>query len=219
MRGVHNESPAARFAILGKLKYFIAHLLSGDAKTFHQKVARDLSARYKTLPLHERIPPHVTVKPPFEADEAGIAEVERILRAFAQGFRAPALRFSGFGRFGFRTVYMDVIKSPDAVILTRCAIKAVNENVSWLPRMPLEGNKLHASVARFLTRRQFRRIWRHMKTMGKPSFESSLDNLAILKKEGRPWTVHALIPLRASKAEPEYAVPFFDEAEEVPFLV
>jgi hypothetical protein len=199
------------------LKYLIAHLLSGDAKRFHLALARELSVRYHTRPLYERIPPHVTVKPPFETDEAGIAEVERVLRALAVHERAPRLAFSGFGRFGFRTVYMDIVKSADAVSFARRAIKTLNENIAWMPRFPLEGNKLHASVARFLTRRQSGRIWRHLKTMGKPAFESSLDNLAILKKDGKSWTLHALVALPAVREEgaigyfmPEHA--FFSEA-------
>jgi hypothetical protein len=183
------------------LKYLVAHLLSGDAKRFHLALARELSVRYRTLPLFERIPPHVTVKPPFETDEAGIAEVERVLRAIAVHERAPRLSFSGFGKFGFRTVYMDIVKSPDAVSLARRVVKTLNENIPWMPRFPLEGNKLHASVARFLTRRQSGRIWRHLKTMGRPAFDSSLDNIAILKKDGKSWTVHALIALPAAREE------------------
>jgi 2'-5' RNA ligase len=179
------------------LKYLVAHLLSGDASAFHRELARDLSLRFHTIPLHERIPAHITIKPPFEADESRIGDVERILRAFALGERAAPLTFRGFGRFGFRTVYLDVYKSPDAVSLVRRAVKTLNDNASWLPQSPLEGNKLHASVARFLSRHQSRHIWRFLKECSYPHFDSALDNIAILKKDGRVWSVHALIPLRA----------------------
>jgi len=185
------------------LKYLIAHLLSGDAKTCHTRIARELSTRFNVPPLYERIPPHVTVKPPFEADDAGIEEVERVLRAFAKSERAAPYTIRGFGRFGFRTVYMDIIKSPETVLLARRALSTLNANLPWLARYPHEGNKLHASVARFLDRRQFRRIWRTLKGV-RPEFSLSFDNLAILKQEGRVWKVHTLVSLRSSEENFRY---------------
>jgi hypothetical protein len=177
------------------LKYFIAHLLTGDAKAFHEGVTRELSTRFGTLPLHDRLPPHLTVKAPFETDERGIEDIERILRAFASHERAAPFFIRGYGKFGFRTVYLDVPKGSPAIALVRRMLATLSANASWLPRHPLEGNKLHASVARFLTRRQSRHIWWYFKGT-RPSFSLLLDNVAILRKEGKVWKVHALIPLR-----------------------
>ncbi len=176
------------------MRYFVAHLLSGEAKAFHESLTRELTLRFHTEPLFERIPPHITVKPPFETDEAGIQEVERVLRAFAPGQRAAPIRLRGFGRFGFRTIYIDVTKSPEAVSLVRKTIETLNANVSWMPEYPLEGNKLHASVARFLTRRQYRHIWRFLKGRT-PEFSTAFDTMAILKKENGKWSVHATVAL------------------------
>jgi len=179
------------------LRYLVAHLLSGDASAFHKALARELTLRFHTIPLHERIPAHITIKPPFEADDEHIADIERILRAFDSTEPAAPLLFRGFGRFGFRTIYLDVQKSPEAVSLARRALKTLNDNAGWLPHNPREGNKLHASLARFLAPRQSRRIWRFLRECAYPQFETRFDNIAILKKEGREWRVHALIPLHA----------------------
>lgn len=177
------------------MKYFIAHLLSGDAKQYHAGLTRDLTSKYLVVPLHDRIPPHITIKPPFETDESGIKEVERVLRSFAGNEHSIPLVIDGFGRFGFRTVYMDVYKSVEAVSLVRRLIHTLNTNISWMPAYPLEGNKLHASVARFLNRKQFRRIWRGLRLL-RPRFESTLDTIVILKKEEGMWKVMASVPLR-----------------------
>ncbi|MES2014632.1 MAG: 2'-5' RNA ligase family protein [Patescibacteria group bacterium] len=177
------------------MRYFVAHLLSGDAKNYHENLTRELASKYRIIPLHERMPPHLTIKPPFETDDAGIAEVERTLRAFLHHERAVALTIQGFGRFGFRTIYMDVHKSTEAVSFVRRAIEVLNTHIPWMPAYPLEGNKLHASVARFLNRRQFRRIWRELRTL-RPQFETLLDTIVILKKEDRVWRIHATVPLR-----------------------
>lgn len=182
------------------MKYFIAHLLTGDAEAYHAGLTRELSLKYRIIPLHDRIPPHITVKPPFETDEIGIQDVERTLRSFAHHEHSQPLVVNGFGRFGFRTVYMDVYKSTEAVSLVRRLIHTLNTNISWMPTYPLEGNKLHASVARFLNRKQFRRIWRELRLL-RPRFESTFDNIVILKKEGRSWKVHSRIPFNFSGDE------------------
>lgn len=153
----------------------------------------------------------MTIKPPFEADEGRIADIERILRAFTSSEVAAPLVFRGFGRFGFRTVYIDVRKSPDAVSFVRRALKTLNDNATWLPHNPLEGNKLHVSVARFLSRQQSRRIWRFLRECSYPHFESRFDNIAILKKDGRAWRIHTLIPLHIPDERLGYAFHFEPE--------
>ncbi len=194
-------------------KYFIAHLVGGRAKTYHEALTRELTKRFHTVPLHERVEPHVTVKIPFETDEAGIADVERVLRSFIRNERAVPISFSGFGRFGFRTVYLDIEKNREAVSLVRRAITVLHENIPWMPRINHEGNKLHASVARFLSRRQFRRIWRELAHLH-PRFESALDNVAILRKEGKTWIVHTLIPIRPQEDD-AVTFPALDAQETV----
>jgi 2'-5' RNA ligase len=178
------------------VKYFVAYLLSGDAKRYHETLTRELADTFHIIPLHDRIPPHITIKPPFEADNAGIEEVERILRSFVRGQEVVPISFSGFGRFGFRTIYLDTEKNRKATSFVRRCIGTLNANIPWMPAYPLEGNKLHASVARFLTRKQFRRIWRAVKEL-RPQFESSFDAVAILKKHDRSWQMHTLIPLKS----------------------
>lgn len=191
------------------MKYFIAHLLSGSSKAYHTSVTRVLSERFRIFPLHERVVPHITVKTPFEATDDEILEVERVLRSFSKQENAAPLTLKGFGRFGFRTVYMDVAESPGAVSLVRRMLAALKMHAPFLPSVPNEGNKLHASVARFLTRQEKRRISRFLKDE-RPLFQTQFDNVAILKKEGKQWKVMTTIPLSAP--EPEFAEDFSAEA-------
>lgn len=177
------------------MKYFVAHLLSGDVKAYHERLTRDIAQRYGVYPLHERVVPHFTVKAPFECDDEGIAEVERVLRSFAHNESSAPYTIKGFGKFGFRTAYLNVHNSPEAISLVRRAIRAVNDNVARIPRAPLEGNKLHASVARFMTRKQSRRVGRHLASQH-AFFRQTIDNLSILRKEGRVWAVETIIGLK-----------------------
>lgn len=189
-----------------KSKYFIAYLLSGPARAYHERLTRHLASRFRIFPLHERVSPHITVKPPFETDEDGIAEVERVLRAFAHHESAQPFSIKGFGRFGFKTIYLDVAKNRQATDLVRRLLDALNRNIAWLPRYPLEGNKMHSSVARFLERRQYRRIMRALSSE-RPEFTDTLDSVAILEKQGRAWKVRTVIPFRGRTASDMNGAP------------
>lgn len=172
------------------MKYFIAHLLKGDAAKYHRALTHELSSAFHTAPLHEKVAPHITVKIPFEANDYEIAQVESRLRDFTRRIPAPHYTLQGFGRFGHKTVYLDVVKSRDAVLMVRDCVRDLNE-LPWMQQVHHEGNKLHASVARFMTYKQFRRVWRHVKTE-RPHYKAHLDSLAILKKEAgdKMWHVH-----------------------------
>jgi len=172
------------------MKYFVAHLLSGDVAQYHTTLTQELSHRFRATPIHEKVAPHITVKIPFEANEYELLQVEHVLAHFTSTRHAPPMTLEGFGRFGFKTVYLDVVKSHEAVHMVRDCVNELNQ-LKWMQQVHHEGNKLHASVARFLTYKQFRRIWREVKHE-RPHFKERLDSLAILKKPHgeKKWHVH-----------------------------
>lgn len=193
------------------MKYFVAHLLSGDAAEYHRAVTGELSERFKNTPLHEKVAPHITIKIPFEANAYEVVALEEALARFAASRKPEPVRLEGFGRFGFRTVYLDVVKSHGAVTMVRDCVAELNR-FAWMQRVDHEGNKLHASVARFLTYKKFRKVWRHLKDE-RPSFTGTLDTFTMLKKEegARIWQVHrtfTLAPHPAPRSAPRYAYGF-----------
>jgi 2'-5' RNA ligase len=164
-----------------RAKYFIAHVLTGDLARYHTKLTRKISHQFRTAPLHEKIAPHITVKIPFEATRTEIAGVEHLLDDFTKREYATPLTVQGFGRFGHRTVYMDAQHTRESVDLVRACIRHIN-TLRWIQKVPHEGNKLHASVARFLKPHQFRRIWRLLRNEA-PSFTTTLDSLSLFTKD------------------------------------
>ncbi len=175
------------------MKYFVAHLLSGDVERYYEALSREISRRFQTLPLHERVPAHITLKPPFETDEDGVQSVERALRSFARTIDPIPLTINGFGKFGFRTIYLNV-NNEEAIECVRKSVSFMNTHFPWMPHPIHEGNKPHISVARFLDRTESRHIWRQLKD-SRVRFSTYIDNVAILRKEERKWRLHTLIPL------------------------
>lgn len=124
----------------------------------------------------------------------GIVQVENALRAYAKSHTAPFYTLKGFGRFGFKTVYWDVSQQSSAVGFVRGLISHLNKKVPWLPRMPLEGNKLHSSILRHLDRKTSARAWKVLKVL-KPEYHGRIDTIVVLKKEKERWVVRTRIPV------------------------
>ncbi len=190
------------------MKYFVAHLLTGDARAYHEGLTRDLAARFRVVPLHKRIPAHLSLKIPFEADEHSIREIEEILADFCMRQAPAPLTYSGFGHFNARTVYLDVEHDSRALNLVHACVEELATRAPWLPETTRRGTKLHASVARFLGRKQFSRVWGHLHKR-KPRFRSAFDNIAILKRTEERWEVHALMELKGSEREAPYLRDFY----------
>ncbi len=183
------------------MRYFIAHLVPSDVKRYHERLVRSLHRTHKIRLPKRHSPPHITVKPPFECGLMGIVEVEKALRSYTRLHTAPRYTLSGFGKFGFKTIYLDAIKSPQAVSFVRGLVTYLNHEVPWLPRASMEGNKLHTSVARHLDRKTSSRVWRALKHL-EPRFECTMDTVAVLKMVGSSWTVRTLLKVPRTKKLP-----------------
>lgn len=174
------------------MKYFVAHVLAGDAKRYHERLVRALSRTHKIHVPKRHSPPHITIKPPFECGLMGIVQVEKALRVYARSHTAPHYTLKGFGKFGFKTIYWDVQRTSEAVSFVRGCIKYVNKEVRWMPRSPLEGNKLHASVARHLDKKTSARIWKMIKDLT-PEYTGRFDTIAVMKKVRNQWVIRTTI--------------------------
>ena len=174
------------------MRYFIAHLVEGSAKRYRDRVVRELHRKYKIKSPKLSLPAHLTIKPPFECGLMGITQVEKSLRAFVRLQTAPPYRLRGFGRFGFKTMYLDVVQSPDATTLFRSCVAHLNKENPWLPRGAVDGNKLHLSVARHLDRKTSAKIWKDLSTL-KPEWQGRLDSISVLKYEKKRWVVRTTI--------------------------
>lgn len=174
------------------MRYFVAHLVSGKAKRYQERLVRVLQHTHKTKVPKRHSPPHITMKPPFECGLMGIVQVEKAIRAYARLNTAPHYTLRGFGRFGFKTIYLEVHRSRAAVSFVRGLVRYLNQEVPWLPRARAEGNTLHLSVARHLDRKTSAKIWRAVKDL-KPEFSGRMDTIVVLKQVKERWVVRTTI--------------------------
>lgn len=181
------------------MRYFIAHLVSDDIRHYHEAVIRDLNAHRIQLP-ERHTPPHITIKPPFECDRATIDSILNSIERFVAVRTVPPFMVRGFGKFGFKTIYLNV-ENGEATRFVRDLVQQLNQEFAWLPRRPVEGDKLHLSVARRLDRVASRRAWRAVKDR-KPKFISALSSIVILERGAECW--HPLVSVPCGSRDPRY---------------
>ena len=55
--------------------------------------------------------------------------------------------------------------------------------------------KPHATIAYGNSLKKFDHMWRYINTLNKPRFDLSFDNVTILKKPRKYWTIHKVYKL------------------------
>jgi len=176
----------------------IGNLIRGEAAEYYKATCADLAARFGIADVSEIVPPHITIKSPFEHRSYDL--VERIVATSAEAPAQP-LVLSGWNHFGTRTVFIDIpapapeLKAHLTAILD--AFRAAAIEVT-----PLEYElHMHLSVARFLRPESYAAVSAYLATIPAPKFEIALDNITIFTKdkEARNWKVQKTFPLTGKR--------------------
>jgi 2'-5' RNA ligase len=166
-------------------KYFVAQLLSGKVKEFQENLERQIFQQFNIKPLHWRIPPHLTLKAPFDWPEEKEEVVKQALKEKAEKSTIIPIELSGFGHFGRRTIFIKAKYPPEL----KMSIKKMRNR---LRREEIEITKsdrklnLHSSVARFLELDQFYQIW-HFVRQFKIKEVIEYNHFTLLKHDGKKW--------------------------------
>lgn len=172
------------------MRYNVVHLIRGEAKIFHEKITRDLTDTFGSYPIHEYIPPHLTLKWPFESDEEGLSAVNTVINSICQTHRKSDYHLRGFGHFENAAIYIDAIPSPEM----KATVTDLQTKLAALPGIALNEfdttQKFHASVAvSRLKPYSLEQLWEHLQKGPQPDFAMKFDNIALMKKVGNKWIV------------------------------
>lgn len=161
--------------------YFVGHLIEDSRAEYYGTLTADLAKRFGIEDLSKRIPAHLTLKPPFSPED--LSSFKREVEELATGTESLPLRISGFGRFGMRTIFLDI--EADA------SLQNAAESVARSLGAPIRSNPLHlhVSVARHLDQETFKDVWEYVQELPRPEFDTRFDNLTLFKKTGREWAI------------------------------
>lgn len=176
----------------GHSLYFVCILMPDEVgmkvTALKQEIADKFGSSYAL-----RLPPHITLIPPFEFPDADIQAVTRVQDEALWGYNAFDLQMKNFGAFGNRVIYIDVVRQPLLDSLYTQLVKAykgLGKNI--------DGSKPfnpHATIAnRDLTAARFERAW--------PAFVNrqfdavfKVTEIHLLKHIGGRWQLFHQSPL------------------------
>ena len=173
------------------MRHIIAHIIRGEAKKTHEAITKDLVEKFDTFPIHDRIPPHFTLKRWFELDDIGMDTLYKTLDVFVATQKQSSYTLSGFGHFGKEVIYMGVVPSKETLITVKDLKTELHkiENLTFDEFDDIE-NDLHATlVFGALKPFDFDPIWKYLEEIPKPDFNIKFDNIVVMKRESDKWVV------------------------------
>lgn len=173
-------------------------MIRGEAKTAHENITKDLVEKFDSFPLHERIPPHLTLKRWFEFDQKGMDDLYKCIDWFTNSHKQSDYTLTGFGHFGTDVIYADVLASAEMkgdVLEFIGALHGV-DGMTWDEFD--NGGNFHATVAMgALKPFDYDQIWNYLQAGTQPNFKMKFDNIAVLKRENERWVVERVFEIEA----------------------
>jgi 2'-5' RNA ligase len=178
------------------MKYMIVHLIKGEPAYFHKNLSSELANVFTMEQVSHRIPPHLTLKAPFDA--RNVSDIQKTLARFATTHASADVTMDGFGHFDRRVIYIDIKPSVEAEKLIT-ELTAELRKIPWLSFDAKENKdhkRLHATLAYADTRKIFDELAKYLKDE-KAQFQFKLDNVAILEREKEKWSIHSEYTLQS----------------------
>lgn len=164
------------------MRYFIGFAIRGDVGAWHTSLVKDISEKFDTWKLHEKIPPHVTVFQTFETENP--APVKELLRDWARSRKIRgAIAITGFGRFDDRVVFAKI--EPDEA--AKNETEDLRGKIKALPGMPIEEFPEwhpHATMMSKVPPETIEKIWEYVSTFEEPHFVLPFNNVTLFRFEG-----------------------------------
>lgn len=141
-------------------------------------------------------PPHITLHMPFEWKEEKEAELVKTFQQFAPGVRPFTLKLHGFGAFPPRVLFIDVAKNDTLEELHQKLHQYCKRNLNvFNANYKDRGFHPHLTLAfRDLKKPMFAKAWEEFEHKGYSS-EFKVENIALLKHNGKIWEVFQEFPL------------------------
>ncbi|BAZ17344.1 hypothetical protein NIES4071_92220 [Calothrix sp. NIES-4071] len=168
-------------------RFFIALIPPQHILDYVNQVKQHFADNYNSCGALKS-PPHITLQPPFEWDEASVTQLEQYLKNFVSSRAAVSVTLNQYGAFPPRVIYIDVLKTPELkalqsdlmTFMESIGICCPNSNRPFVP---------HMTVAfRDLTKHNFEVAWQEFEHR-QINFEFIADNIFLLLHDGKRWNV------------------------------
>jgi len=173
------------------MRHIIVHLIRGEARQAHEDITKDLVQKFDSFTLHDRIPPHLTLKRWFELDKGDMDSLYQTLGLFVSNHNQSKYFLKGFGHFRTDVIYVDVIPSEKLLV----DLRKLSTELHKVPNLMFDEfdlieNDLHATVAMAALKPfDYEQMWYYLNSKPMPDFDMKFDNIAVMKREIDRWVV------------------------------
>ncbi len=171
--------------------WVIVSSVKGSAGDFNKKIKEELF--YKFNAKGSKLPPHFTIKTPFEMED--ISCIENAIEKFSKIAKSEKYIIDGFNHFGKRVVYMDVKMTKDAKKLHDTLIDELLKVNLVFDKKDGKDKKFHITLASKNVQTNFELIWNYILEF-KCYFELYFDNIEIYKFQNNKWTLYRCFALK-----------------------
>lgn len=172
------------------MKHIIVHLVRGEAKEYHESLTKDLVEKFDVFPIHERIPPHLTLKRWFEVSDRDMQLLHNLLDGYTATHTPSGYDMNQFSNFREDVLFLDVEPSEKMQRDVLELMDALHTHPSLEFDEYDNGSDFHATLTmRALKEFDFHAIRNYLDASEPPNFKMKFDNIAILKKPETEWVV------------------------------
>jgi 2'-5' RNA ligase len=170
------------------MKYFVGYLIRGAAAQWHIDTAKEISEKFNTWKIHQKIPPHLTI---FYLDELeNIDPVRNFLKEWsATAHVVGNFHLNGFDRFDDKVVFAKVEADNSIFSIVKNLRKEIKD-ITGITKEEFSHWHPHATLANRLPSEEIEKIWKYTMNLEKPDFTIPFDNVTIFEYAGdREWKI------------------------------
>lgn len=178
----------------GDPRWFIALMAPPEVEDYANTIIQQLSDRYRTRTSNS--PPHITLQAPFLMRLEQSDTLVESLKIFAQHHVSIPIQLSGFGHFGKRVIFIDVLQNPELMTLQSALAQHLHLELGIIdPKAHFRSFTPHMTVAsRRLTPKTFDQAWEELSQQS-VSFQYWCDRITVLLYDSNQWNIHQHIEL------------------------
>jgi 2'-5' RNA ligase len=177
-----------------KMKADLIYLIRGKEGKYFQRLINKTGEKFNEKEvIEDRIPPHITLKRPFEINN--LKEFEKMLIDFTKMQKSAKLKINGIYHFRKSVIFA----KPE---LSKEAIKIQGELINFLSQKGIEPNKLddpfnpHITIVKNRKLKKFNQIWNYLIKIKIPKLNLKLDNITIVLEQKKYWEVYKMFNLK-----------------------
>lgn len=169
--------------------FFIALLPSSEIQDYANQIKQYFAEKYASRHA-QKSPPHITLQPPFEWQDADVPALEECLGDFASSRESVPITLSGFAAFAPRVIYINVVRSPELLRLHADLMAHLESNLGIVDKVgKTRPFAPHMTVAfKDLTKQNFKAAWSEFEKR-ELYFEFTASNLTLLLHDRRRWNI------------------------------